>query len=72
MFHWIQIPLEESLDLEEKGLIAEGSGYKYKDENELQMVEHHVHCCHLFQDQMNETTEFGENLSVQMTDDKKN
>jgi hypothetical protein len=70
MFCWIQIPLKESLQLEEQGLIAGGSGYKYEDEKGLEMVEHHVDCCHLFQDRMNETTEFGGNLSMRMNNDE--
>jgi hypothetical protein len=63
---WIQIPLEESKNLEDNGLIPPNSGYRYTDESGAHMVEYHVDSHQEFQDIMNKETEFGGNLSVRM------
>jgi len=52
MFHWIQVTLAESHDIEEKGLVPKDSGYKYRDAASVEMVECHVDFCYLFQDRM--------------------
>ena len=64
MFHWIQITLKEHHSLEEKGFIPKGSGYHYTNAIGVEMVEHHVNSCHIFQDQMNTETEFRRKLSI--------
>ena len=66
MFHWIQVTLAESHDIEEKGLVPKDSGYKYRDAASVDMVEYHVVSCHLFQDRMNKEMEFGGCLSVHL------
>ena len=45
-------------------LIPKDSGYKYTNEDGVNMIEYHVDCCHLFQDRMNKETLFGERLNV--------
>ena len=47
-----------------KKLIPKDSGYKYTNEDGVNMIEYHVDCCHLFQDRMNKETLFGGRLSV--------
>jgi hypothetical protein len=61
---WIQITREESKELEMKKLIPKDSGYKYTNEDGVNMIEYHVDCCHLFQDKMNKETIFGGRLSM--------
>jgi hypothetical protein len=58
--------ITESQAIEEKGLVAKNSGYKYTDKNGIDMVEYHVDSSYLFQDQMNKETEFGGKLSVRL------
>jgi hypothetical protein len=64
---WIQIPLGESVEMENKGEVSVNCGYRYEkideNENELTMVEYHVDDCILFQDRMNNNP-FGGHLSV--------
>ncbi len=62
--HWIQITREESKEFKNKKIIPKDCGYKYTNENGINMVEYHVDCCHLFQDRMNKETKFGGELSV--------
>jgi len=59
VFHWIQITLQEHHSLEEKRFIPKGNGYHYTNDTSMEMVEHHVNSCYIFQDQMNMETEFG-------------
>ena len=63
MFRWIQVTQEEAQELEEKGIIQQGTGYRYNQpETGHGMVECHVDTCDLFQQRMNEETKFhGEN-----------
>lgn len=43
MFRWIQMTIAEAKTYEEKGLVIEGSGYRYEDPNTGEpMVEYHV------------------------------
>ncbi len=65
MFHWIQVTQEEAQELEEKGIIQTGVGYRYNQpEMGHGMVEYHVDTCDLFQQRMNEETIFGGKRSV--------
>jgi hypothetical protein len=50
--------------LKTKNLIPKDSGYKYTNEDGVNMVEYHVDCCHLFPDRMNKETRFGGRLLV--------
>ena len=63
---WIQISLEESKELEKKGLAPADSGYRYSDDNHQDMVEYHVDASQIFQDRMNNETKFGGKLSVRL------
>jgi hypothetical protein len=50
MFRWIQVTQEEAQELEEKGIIQQGNGYRYNQpETGHGMVEYHVDTCDLFQ-----------------------
>jgi hypothetical protein len=72
MFRWIQIPLEEAERLQELGKVVKGSGFKYTDERTgKEMVEYHVDTCKEFMERMNETSEFGGNLSVRFNTEKR-
>lgn len=52
--------------MEGEGLVPTNSGYKYTDEDGIEMVEYHVDSSYRFQDQMNTETEFGGKLSVRL------
>ncbi len=65
---WIQIPLEESKNLEDNGLISPNSGYRYTEESG---AHNHVDSHQEFQDKMNKETELGGNLSVRMQSGKR-
>ena len=54
-----------------KKLIPKDSGYKYTNEDGVNMIEYHVDCCHLFQDRMNKETLFGGRLSMRKDTQKK-
>ncbi len=65
MFRWIQIPLDEALELEEAGRIPKHAGYHYNHpENGEAMVEYHVNTSNLFQERMSKETTYGGNGSV--------
>ena len=42
MCQWYQIELKEAIELEKEGLLLPGKGYGYKNEEGLDMVEHHI------------------------------
>ena len=42
MHWWYQIELKEALEFEKDGLLLPGKGYRYKNEDGLDMVELHV------------------------------
>ena len=71
MFRWIQITKARSDQLANEKIIPENSGYAYNDSNGDMMVEHHVDSCSLFQDEMNNETIFGGNLSVRKPQNSK-
>ena len=72
MHRWIQITLTAKVTLEEEEGIEIAHGYHYTDQTtNLQMVEFHVDDHHTFQDDMNQNTQFGGNLSVRKPLDKK-
>jgi len=65
MFQWIQLLLEEAECLEKNGMIQENTGYHYKGPTAgVNMVEYHVDICNLFQERMNQETQFSGNVSV--------
>jgi hypothetical protein len=47
----MQITREESKKLEEELKIPRESGYRYTQEDGVDIIEYHVNSCHLFQDQ---------------------
>jgi hypothetical protein len=54
MFRWIQVTQKEAQELEEKGIIQKGIGYRNNQpEMGHGMVEYHVDTCDLFQQRMN-------------------
>ena len=63
MHQWIQVPATEANELEKRGEVTEGSGYKYTTDNGLAMVEYH---CDTVKNLKPEwiTTSLGGNLSV--------
>ncbi len=63
---WIQLNVNESITLENKGLVPKNSGYQYKSENGNEMAEYHVDACKEFQEKMNKETNFGGKLSVRL------
>ena len=63
MHRWIQVPLDESRQMEDDGKVVKNSGYRYVDAAGGEMVEYHVDTLDEFQIRMNET-KFGGNLSV--------
>ena len=75
MFRWIQLPLLEVEAMVEAGELQKGMGRQYKGtttgqrlttDNTNDWVEFHIDDHPSFQKRMNETTEFGGNLSVFM------
>ena len=66
MHRWIQVPATLAIELEAKGEVAKGSGYKY-DSNGVSMVEYHVDSFAADNELLKEmvTTSLGGNLSVQ-------
>jgi hypothetical protein len=67
MHHWYQIDLQEALHFESKGLILPGKGFRYKNEEGLDMVEIHVEGIpdNALHTKINYECCFGRNLSVQ-------
>ena len=64
MFRWLQLPLSEVKDMEDKLDIDEGLGYRYTDSTTYQeMVKFHVDQHPSFQDRLS-TMKYGGNLSV--------
>jgi hypothetical protein len=54
MFCWIQISLQEALELEKEGKIPKQTGYHYcHPETDKAMIEYHVDTREMFQEQMN-------------------
>jgi hypothetical protein len=71
MYHWIQVTETEAHELEDKKLIPRDSGYKYNHpESGERMWEYHVDTCNLFQERMNDETQFGGRRSVRYPDSK--
>jgi hypothetical protein len=67
MYRWIQLPLTKLTDLEEKPENKIGNGHHCTDlQTNIEMVELHVDLHPLFHAKMNETTQFGCQLSVRM------
>ena len=67
MHRWIQITADEAKVLVEAKKVREDSGYRYHDEcTGRDMVEFHVDTCRELMERMNNQTEFGGNLSVQI------
>jgi hypothetical protein len=66
MQRWIQVPATLAIELETKGEVAKGSGYKY-DSNGVSMFEYHVDSFAADNELLKEmvTTSLGGNLSVQ-------
>jgi hypothetical protein len=65
MYRWIQVTETEVHELEDKNLIPRDSGYKYNHpESGERMREYHVDTCNLFQERMNDETQFGGRRSV--------
>ena len=65
IFQWIQLLLEEAECLEKNGMIQENTGYHYKDlTTGVNMVEYNVDICELFQERMNQETQFSGTVSV--------
>jgi hypothetical protein len=65
MYRWIQLPVTELRELEEKLDITISEGHQYTDaETGVAMVELHVDSHPSFHERMNGTTIFGGNLSV--------
>ncbi len=64
-FCWIQIPLDEALELEEAGRIPKHAGC-HNNHPQLgeAMVEYHVDTSNLFQEQMNKEANYGGSQSV--------
>jgi hypothetical protein len=69
--HWIQLNVDESIALENKGLVPKNSGYRYISENGDEMVEYHVNACKEFQEKMNKETNFGWKLSVRLQEQER-
>ena len=63
MHQWIQVPATEANELEKRGEVAEGSGYKYTTDNGLAMVEYHCDTVKSLKPEWI-TTSLGGNLSV--------
>ncbi len=65
MFRWIQISLQEALELEEEGKIPKQAGYQYHHpESDEAMVEYHIDTSELFQERMSKETPYGGQRSV--------
>jgi hypothetical protein len=65
MQQWIQLPLTKLNDLEEQLEIQIGNGHHYMDPtSNIPMVELHVDSHPTFDEKVNATTQFGDNLSV--------
>ena len=65
MHRWVQLPLSQLKQMEERKEIATGLGYHYKDDQtKLDMVEFHVDEHVSFQDLASTTGMYGGNLSV--------
>jgi hypothetical protein len=60
MFRWIQIPLDEALELEMAGRIPKHAGYHYiHPETGKAMVEYHVNTSNLFQERVKKINLWG-------------
>jgi len=68
---WIQIPLSEALELEDKKMIPKNSGYRYEDDHGESMVELHIDSCQIFEEKANKETKFGGWLSVRKAEEEK-
>jgi hypothetical protein len=67
VYRWIQLSLIKLMDLEEELEIKIGNGHHYTDlQTNIEMVELHVDSHPSFHAKMNETTQFGSQLSVRM------
>jgi len=60
-----------SAELKNKWLGPKDSGYQYKTEYRVKMVEYHVDACKAFQERMNEETKLGGKLSMRMSKEGK-
>ena len=70
MHRWIQVPATEANELEKRGEVAEGSGYKYTTNNGIAMVEYHCDTVKSLKPEWI-TTSLGGNLSVRIPPDQK-
>jgi hypothetical protein len=71
MLRWIQIEETEANELQEREVIPNETGYKYKDQlTGREMVEYHVDDCDLFQERMARESIFGGRRSVRFTEEE--
>jgi hypothetical protein len=70
MHRWVQVPETEAKELEQKGEIAAGSGYKYTRDDGLAMVEYHCDSIKTLKEGWISTS-FGGNLSVRFPENHK-
>jgi hypothetical protein len=67
---WIQIPLYESKELEDKGCLPPNIGYQYTDDDGQFMMEYHIDLYEGFQEKIDNKTEFGGKLSVRIQNER--
>ena len=67
---WIQMTLDESKELESKGLVPLNCGYNYVDDDGTSNVEYHIDTSPAFEDRLSKLR-FGGNLSIRKPIDSK-